>query len=136
MPVIAAVDPALAAFGGAAIAAVGAYAAAARRLSGRIETSAASDLWAEVKSQREWSAMRITELTAEVAHLEQRIDQIEARNTNLVDTIAEQRGEIADLKVKLRSAKSQASVSKEEVDELTRRLTTERRKVSELEQRA
>ena len=50
---------------------LGAYLIAARRFSGRIESSDAKDLWAESRSIRDWSQGRIASLEARVAHLEE-----------------------------------------------------------------
>lgn len=55
----------------AAVAApLGAYLVAARRFSGRIESSDAKELWAESRSIRDWSQGRIASLEARVATLE------------------------------------------------------------------
>lgn len=58
----------------AAIAApLGAYLVAARRFSGRIESSDAKELWEESRSIRDWSQDRIKELTREVAQLREEL---------------------------------------------------------------
>lgn len=58
----------------AAIAApLGAYLVAARRFSGRIESSDAKELWEESRSIRDWSQDRIRELTREVAQLREEL---------------------------------------------------------------
>jgi uncharacterized protein YceH (UPF0502 family) len=47
-----------------------AYVVAARRFSGKIETTEASELWAESRSIRDWSQKRIQELEARIRTLE------------------------------------------------------------------
>jgi len=49
---------------------VGAYLVAARRFSGKIETSDAKDLWKEAASLRKWSMERIQQLEARIEALE------------------------------------------------------------------
>lgn len=69
----------------AAIAApLGAYLLAARRFSGRIQTSDASSLWQESASIRQWSAERIAELSSTVRSLEKRVGELEAHNGDLL----------------------------------------------------
>jgi uncharacterized protein YceH (UPF0502 family) len=53
-----------------------AYVVAARRFSGKIETTEAAELWAESRSIRDWSQARIRELEA-------RIETLEDDNTDL-----------------------------------------------------
>ncbi len=60
------------------------YLAAARKMSGRIQTTEASDLWAESASIREWSASRIKTLNALVAKLENRVDELEQEREELI----------------------------------------------------
>lgn len=61
------------------------YLIAARRFSGKIETTEARDLWAESKSIRDWSRKRIESL-------EERVLDLEKENRNLR---AELRGRIS-----------------------------------------
>ena len=59
------------------------YALAARRLSGKIETSAAEDLWAESRSIREDLTQRNEFLLGRIATLEEKVEQLEKRNREL-----------------------------------------------------
>lgn len=59
------------------------YLAAARRLSGRIKDSEASDLWAESKAIRDWSTQRVRELHDEIEHLENRVNALDQKNFKL-----------------------------------------------------
>jgi regulator of replication initiation timing len=59
------------------------YIVAARRLSGRIKNSEASDLWAESRSIREWSTGQVKELTAQIDDLEERFRKLEASHSEL-----------------------------------------------------
>ena len=58
---------------------LGAYLVAARRFSGQIETSAASELWAESSAIRVWSAARIKELQEEIAELREDLEERDVR---------------------------------------------------------
>ncbi len=60
-----------------------AYLAAAKRLSGRIGTSEAGDLWEESRSIRQDYQRRIEELNRVVSECSQRIDSLEDRNAAL-----------------------------------------------------
>lgn len=69
-----------------AIALVGpllAYLATVRRLSGKISSSAAEDLWAESRSIREDLQARNAFLTDKIVALEKRIEDLEERNRAL-----------------------------------------------------
>jgi predicted RNase H-like nuclease (RuvC/YqgF family) len=59
------------------------YLAAVKRLSGKISTSAADDLWAESKDIREMLQGRNEFLDSKITRLEARIDDLEARNDAL-----------------------------------------------------
>lgn len=81
------------------------YLIAARRLSGRIRDSEASELWAESRSIREWSTDRVKELNQHVDELEERVREFETANSELVKenrvhgrTIYELRNQITELK--------------------------------------
>lgn len=61
------------------IGALGSYTLAARRFSGKIETTEAKELWAESRSIRKWSQERIEELNGVVGRLEARNSELEDR---------------------------------------------------------
>lgn len=67
----------------ALIGAVGAYLAAVKKLSGKVRTSEATDLWAESKNIRDDYRSRITELNDVLARCEERIEALEQRNDEL-----------------------------------------------------
>lgn len=67
----------------AAVSAFGAYLAAVRRLSGKIATSEASELWEESKSIREDYRLQIERAAKRVADLERRIAEAERRNVDV-----------------------------------------------------
>lgn len=75
--------PTLAAIIGPVLAALVAYIAAARRLSGKIATSEADSLWKESADMRLDYRERIAESEKRQAHLEDRIGKLEERNTEL-----------------------------------------------------
>lgn len=60
-----------------------AYLVAARRFSGKIQTTEATDLWEESRSIREWSRERMNELEAKNTALEKRIKHLEDENADL-----------------------------------------------------
>lgn len=64
---------------------VGAYLVAVRQLSGKIKNSDATELWAESRSIREWSAARIKELNEHIDELEERVAELEKTNRELTD---------------------------------------------------
>lgn len=59
------------------------YLVTARRLSGKISTSAATDLWEESRSIRQDYQKRIEELNSVVTRCTDRIDTLEERNDQL-----------------------------------------------------
>ena len=77
------VDPIFAAVMVAIIAPVGAYLMAARKMSGKIQTSEAVDLWAESKAIREWSQQEIQDLRAALKDCLARISVLEEENKQL-----------------------------------------------------
>lgn len=59
------------------------YLVAARRFSGKIETTEAKELWAESRSIRDWSIKRIEILNDLVSKLETRVRLLEEENERL-----------------------------------------------------
>ena len=59
------------------------YLIAARKVSGRIKDSDATELWAESKAIREWSAKRIKELDDHIDKIQQHLDRVEKANGSL-----------------------------------------------------
>jgi chromosome segregation ATPase len=112
------VDPVVGIIIAAAVASLGSYLVAARRLSGRVGSSEAESLWAESRSIREWSTARISELNQLVGALEGRVGFVESQNNELAkensslvqqirdlsDTITELRAEIVALTVELKKS--------------------------------
>lgn len=109
------------------------YVVAARRFSGKIETSDAKELWAESRSIREWSQARIAALNEDVERLEARIRSLESHNAGLNETIAEQRREIENLHNQIRVAETKITVKTQEIAGLEAKLKTAKRRVDELE---
>lgn len=56
------------------------YLVAARRLSGQIRNSEATELWAESRSIREWSEKRNEKLEEHISELDERINGLEMAN--------------------------------------------------------
>lgn len=91
--VFATIDPTYIAFAGVAAGLAGplvAYLAAARRFSGKIASSDASELWAESKSIRE-------HLHEEIAALKRRVAGLEQDNRNLATRLETCRRRVAEL---------------------------------------
>lgn len=61
------------------------YLVAARRLSGKIKNSEATELWAESRSIREWSTNQVKELNDHVDELEKRLVEVEHKNGELLE---------------------------------------------------
>lgn len=78
------VDPATTgAVAAALIGALASYIVAARRFSGKIETTEAKDLWEESRAIRKWSQERIETLNELVLRLERRNKELEDRVDHL-----------------------------------------------------
>lgn len=80
---------------GAIFGPVFAYLTAARKLSGRVATTAADDLWAESKSLRDDYRAEIEGQRTRQARLEERVANLEERNTTLARENVELRREAA-----------------------------------------
>jgi chromosome segregation ATPase len=107
------------------------YLVAVRRLSGKVGSSDASELWAESRSIREWSKDRIAELNTLVGRLEGRVGVVENQNLalareneNLVqqirglsDTITELRAEIVALTAELQKSHERVAELEDEQDD-------------------
>lgn len=120
MIVLAAIDPLVGIFG--AIVALGGplvtYLVAARKLSGRIGSSDATELWQESRSIRDWSKAQIEMLTARIAAVEEQNATLASANADLV-------GQIRDLSELLGAARK-------EIVDLTGELRTANQRIREL----
>lgn len=88
----------------AAIGPVGAYLLAARKMSGKIGTSDAEQLWAESKAIRDWSKERlemqdkeITDLREALSALSSRCSALEKENETLRDDLLQANDHISKL---------------------------------------
>lgn len=104
-------DPALIAIVVAVIAPLGTYLIAARRFSGKINTTEAQELWKESGKIREWSQQRIDAQDIKIAKLETRIDGLFREKAVLTQevitlrqTIGEQERTIKDCGIQLEKA--------------------------------
>lgn len=73
----------------ALIAPVVTYVVAARRMSGRIQSSEASDLWTESRSIRDYLQVRLNQEAALRAKLEERVMELEMLNRDLEEKLKE-----------------------------------------------
>lgn len=92
---IAVIDPIFGIIIVAFIGPIGAYLVAAHKMSGKIATTEAAQLWEESKAIREWSAARIDKcdeeilrLNTELAIAKNRIDELERENRKLNERLA------------------------------------------------
>jgi hypothetical protein len=76
--------PVIAALAGPVVA----YLVAARRFSGKIETTEAADLWRESRDIRKWSRDRIEQLEHRIAHLEDENKELRTRLDVRGDTVS------------------------------------------------
>lgn len=70
------------------------YFTAVRRLSGKIKTSTAEDLWAESRSMRHELADRIKQLNAVMTGMQDHIDALEAENAVLKQEVDDLRKQV------------------------------------------
>jgi predicted nuclease with TOPRIM domain len=95
------IDPTLVAIVVALISSLGTYLVAAKRLSGRIKDSDASELWAESRSIREWSSARVVELDEHIDRLEARLVEVEKANSGLAEENRKVQREVFDLRSRI-----------------------------------
>ena len=120
-------DPAIVAIIVALAAPIGAYLIAARRFSGKIESSDAKELWAESRSIRDWSQGRITTLDDEVRQLKDRVGVLETSNDALARENRALAQQVHDLNETIRELRAEIAV-------LTEQLKASRNRVAELEE--
>lgn len=120
-------DPIVGAVLAAIVAGLASYLAAARKLSGKINTSDAAELWTESRSIREWSAERISALSTQVSELEHRIEVVEGYNLALVN-------EKQQLLQQIQEHMAALAASRETVATLTNQLNIENARNRELEE--
>lgn len=104
---------ALLSLAGIAITALASYVVASRRLSGRIEDSEASSLWAESSSIRGYLADQLEQDRKRITALEARVATAEASNIELAR-------ENLDLIRKLTAAEATIAELRDELDDLRR----------------
>lgn len=102
---LAAFDPIIGVVIAALIGPLGAYLLAARRMSGKIETSEATQLWAESKAIRDWSREQLEAANREIQELRERLDRVwqrvrelETENNNLRQQLTTAQNEIVELR--------------------------------------
>lgn len=103
-------DPIVGVVLAALVSAFASYLAAARRLSGKINTSDAAELWSESRSIREWSAERIAHLTAQVTELENRVEIVEGHNLTLISDKTKLLQQLQELMGELEASKNTVGV--------------------------
>lgn len=103
-----ATEPVAAAIIAAILGPIGAYVVAARKMSGKIGTSDADQLWAESKAIRDWSTNRleaqeneIRDLRSALSDLTSRCSRLENENASLKDELGKAYTRIAELENRL-----------------------------------
>lgn len=86
---LAAIDPVFGVVVAASVGAVGAYLAAAHRMSGKIGSTEAHDLWEESRSIRDWATARIDKCDEEILSLREQLTAARARITVLEEALRE-----------------------------------------------
>lgn len=116
-------DPTIIAIIAAIAAPLGAYLVAARRFSGKIQTTEAGKLWEEADRMRAWSATQIERLESRIKALEVGNEALAQENVklgrevhSLNDTITELRGEIRSLTAQLKTSTNRVSELEGEPD--------------------
>lgn len=112
---------------------IGAYLLAAKRLSGSIKSSEASDLWKESASLREDLMSRIRTLNGTIENCEKRIEELEARNQKLWLENGTQRQMVEDQGDLIHELRDQVQRLNKDKDQLKDENQLLRRRVTELE---
>lgn len=106
----------------ASVAAFGAYIAASRRLSGKINTSEAQSLWQESASIREdyrariaYAEQRTLRLEERVAQLERANNELALHNSTLVSTNADLSGTIREKQLHINELEGQVTALKDKI---------------------
>jgi len=107
------------------------YLAASRRLSGKIATSDAEQLWAESKAIREDYRGQIISANKRVARLEERVVVLEQHNSDLSAENEELRKQVAEYKVKVQKLQARVTHLEAENDRLTALLANQAHKTIE-----
>jgi chromosome segregation ATPase len=104
--------------GSAFIAALGAYFAASRRLSGKIGTSEAAQLWSESQAMRADYRSQIATANERTLSLEHRVANLERDNNALVRENLELGAKVREYEQTIAELRGQLETSKEEIAEL------------------
>lgn len=91
------VDPLIGVIVVALIGPLGAYLVAARRFSGKIASSDATDLWAESRSIREWSQKQLDQLAIRIRTVEEENTQLRATVHSLTTELEYAKARVAEL---------------------------------------
>lgn len=93
--VLATIDPVLGVLIVGIVGPVGAYLVAAHKMSGKIATTEAAQLWEESKAIRDWSAARIDKCDQEIIRLNTELEaaRVEIRRLNQLLREREDRGD-------------------------------------------
>jgi len=86
---IAAIDPVFGVIVAASVGAIGAYLAAAHRMSGKIGSTEAHDLWEESRSIRDWATARIDKCDEEIVQLRTELEAARERIRQLEEVLRE-----------------------------------------------
>ena len=132
LTIFAAVDPVLLSIIGGAFAAAIGYLTIVRKLSGRIQTTEAAQLWAEADKMRQEYREEIARMQGVIDRYEVRLKEIDGRNKGLADdnykmtqtiatherTIAELREQVNELSLENQRALAESDKLRQRVMEL------------------
>lgn len=93
------------------------YLIAAKKLSGRIKDSDATELWSESRAIREWSTERVKELNEVIARLETRMTEVEKMNSELAEENRKLSREVYDLRNQVHDLEENKIVLLRKIDE-------------------
>lgn len=105
----------------AMVAPLGAYLLAARRMSGKVDTSTATELWGEARAIRHDYREQIALAAERTRELETRVARLEGQNTDLIR-------ENIELKAKVVALETLCDTLRNTIDELQAELRKERAK--------
>lgn len=91
------IDPFIGVVIAAILGPIGAYVVAARKMSGKIATTEAAQLWEESRAIREWSAKRMEACDAECSNLRNALTEALGRIKTLEDQLENAHEHILDL---------------------------------------
>jgi predicted RNase H-like nuclease (RuvC/YqgF family) len=98
-----------------------------RRMSGKIGTSEASELWKESNSMREDYRSQISQAAGRTLALEERVAKLEERNNELRDENSQLRSQVTELKATIAGLEKRLASMQDKLDRKEAELEKEKR---------